>query len=86
MVTGSVADLREVADDVGAGKPSSRSTARSPTSSGSTSRVWRCASPMTRPSRFGEDDVAGGRAETEGEYLARLLRRLGVSADAMRRL
>ena len=87
VVTGSVADLREVADDVGAEEAigalddalTDLDRIREP------GLAVRLAYSRAQTG-FGQDDVARRPAESEGEYLARLLGRLGVSADAMRRL
>jgi hypothetical protein len=87
VVTGSVADLREVADEVGAEEAidalddalADLERIREP------GLAVRLAYSRAQTG-FGRDDVARRPAETEGEYLARLLDRLGVSADAMRRL
>jgi hypothetical protein len=87
VVTGSVADLREVADEAGAEEAidalddalADLERIREP------GLAVRLAYSRAQTG-FGRDEVARRPAETEGEYLARLLDRLGVSADAMRRL
>jgi hypothetical protein len=87
VVTGSVADLREVADDVGADEAidalddalADLERIREP------GLAVRLAYSRAQTG-FGRDDAARRPTETEGEYLTRLLDRLGVSADAMRRL
>jgi hypothetical protein len=87
LVSGSVADLREVADDVGADEAigalddalADLERIREP------GLAVRLAYSRAQTG-FGRDDIARRPVETEGEYLARLLSRLGVSAEAMRRL